>query len=136
MRRELEDRLFTRFTSMFPGGRQVDPKASLLCFGCMCGDGWFTLIWKLCEDLEEMLKRHPEPAQFQVLEVKEKWGGLRFYVTGTTQEMWDRITQAEDVDSYNTCEACGAPGKPRTERSWVLTLCDKCDKKKRPFEEE
>jgi hypothetical protein len=53
--------------------------------------------------------------------VKEKWGGLRFYVSGTT-ELLDFISEME-ARSLDICEVCGQPGKPR-KGSWIRTLCD------------
>lgn len=44
-------------------------------------------------------------------QVKEKYGSLRFYMTCATNEMSDLIYQAEE-ESENTCETCGALGKP------------------------
>lgn len=38
------------------------------------GDGWFDLVWRLCEDLEPLVARLEKETgqQFQVLQVKEK----------------------------------------------------------------
>jgi len=56
------------------------------------------------------------------VQVKEKFGGLRFYVNGATDKHWSYITFAESM-SYRTCEECGAPGKTYTD-GWHTTLCD------------
>jgi hypothetical protein len=55
-------------------------------------------------------------------QVKEKFGGLRFYVNGATDKHWNFISVAENM-SYRTCEECGAPGKTYTD-GWHRTLCD------------
>lgn len=55
-------------------------------------------------------------------QVKEKFGGLRFYVTGATDKHYQYISFAESI-SYHTCEECGAPGKTYTD-GWYTTLCD------------
>ena len=55
-------------------------------------------------------------------QVKEKFGGLRFYVNGATDKHWNYISVAENF-SYRTCEDCGAPGKTYTD-GWHRTLCD------------
>lgn len=55
-------------------------------------------------------------------QVKEKFGGLRFYVNGATDKHWNFISVAENM-SYRTCEMCGAPGKTYT-NGWHTTLCD------------
>jgi RNA polymerase-binding transcription factor DksA len=59
-------------------------------------------------------------------QVKEKFGGLRFYIGGAEKEIHDRITKAE-AESYHVCEVCGEPGKLR-QTGWVLTLCAPCYK--------
>jgi len=55
-------------------------------------------------------------------QVKEKFGGLRFYVNGATDKHWNYISVAENF-SYRTCEECGSPGKTYTD-GWHRTLCD------------
>jgi len=55
-------------------------------------------------------------------QVKEKFGGLRFYVQGATEKHWAYITFAESM-SYSTCEECGAPGETYTD-GWHRTLCE------------
>ena len=55
-------------------------------------------------------------------QVKEKFGGLRFYVQAATDKHYQYITFAESM-SYRTCEECGNPGKTYTD-GWHMTLCD------------
>ena len=56
------------------------------------------------------------------VQVKEKFGGLRFYVQAATDKHYNYISFAESM-SYRTCEMCGAPGKTYTD-GWHTTLCD------------
>lgn len=56
------------------------------------------------------------------VQVKEKFGGLRFYVHAATNKHYNYISFAESM-SYRTCEECGAPGKTYTD-GWHKTLCD------------
>lgn len=56
------------------------------------------------------------------IQVKEKFGGLRFYTGGATKEHYNYMTFAESM-SYRTCEMCGAPGKRYTD-GWHMTLCE------------
>ncbi len=67
--------------------------------------------------LDEEIAKVPVASQ-----VKEKFGGLRFYVNGATDKHWNYINFAESM-SYHTCEECGAPGKRYTD-GWHQTLCD------------
>lgn len=55
-------------------------------------------------------------------QVKEKFGGLRFYVDRAIQKHYGYIDFAENL-SYRTCEECGAPGKLYTD-GWHTTLCE------------
>jgi len=82
------------------------------------GPGWSKLIDKLYDKISLDVK---------VVQVKEKFGGLRFYVYNATEDEVDFISFVEE-ESYTVCERCGQPGKLRTDRNWVLTLCDECDK--------
>jgi hypothetical protein len=56
------------------------------------------------------------------VQVKEKFGWLRFYVQAATDKHYQYISFAESM-SYRTCEDCGAPGKTYTD-GWHTTLCD------------
>jgi hypothetical protein len=91
-------------------------------------DGWFDILWRLCEDLEPLVAEFELAGgpKFEVLQVKEKFGGLRFYVNCRGHEaISQRIGIAAD-ESFRTCEVCGQPGTPR-EGGWIKTLCDKHD---------
>jgi len=95
-----------------------------MAFGFECGDGWFELIYNLSKDIVAM-DDHVQAAQ-----VKEKFGGLRFYINGTRRpEVFDRINEAEQA-SYSVCELCGKPGKPYSD-GWIQTLCPDCRRKKK-----
>ena len=80
------------------------------------GPGWKDIITSLYEDLIKL------GWDRKVYQVKEKFGGLRFYIGEGTTEIFDRIALAEEA-SLETCEECGKPGTRRYE-GWVKTLCD------------
>lgn len=80
-------------------------------------NGWFDLIKGLIEDLITL------GWDKQTCQVKEKFGGLRFYINGGTDEIFNRIIEAERK-SYEICEETGKPGKLRTDLGWHRTLCD------------
>ena len=81
------------------------------------GLGWFPLIKDLITDLIELGWNK------EVCQVKEKFGGLRFYINEGTSDVHKRISQAE-IESMSTCEVTGKPGKLRTDIGWYRTLCD------------
>lgn len=82
------------------------------------GPGWAPLLRELITDLFSM------GWDGVVLQVKEKFGGLRFYIGSSSVEVFDRIQRAEN-DSFRICEDCGAEGRPRN-TGWIRTLCDAC----------
>ena len=72
---------------------------------------------------ESKAKMEEEAAKVSVaVQVKEQFGGLRFYVNRATDKHWNFISFAESM-SYRTCEECGAVGKTYTD-GWYTTLCD------------
>jgi len=81
------------------------------------GPGWKKLIIDLCQ----LCIKH----DVTVLDVKEKYGQLRFYVGWAPDELHNAIEAAEK-ESLTICEACGARGKLRNSHGWLLTLCGKC----------
>lgn len=82
--------------------------------------GWSGIIKTLIPDLFAL------GWDGEVDQVKEKFGGLRFYIGSGSNEIFDRIAQAEN-DSNRTCEVCGAPGVSRR-GGWIRTLCDEHNK--------
>lgn len=128
MTKENSKKLFDRFEFFHP---ELPPTKNLMCFGFECDDGWFDLIWKLCENIEIEIKTITIPnndkyVSFKVIQVKEKFGGLRFYTNWGNEQIHKFIDKAEN-ESYDICEVCGKPGRVR-EDSWVKTLCDECSK--------
>jgi hypothetical protein len=123
MQKELEAKLIERFPTYFED-MYGDPTKTCMAFGCECGAGWFDLIFRLCEDIEKT-----NPKNFKVEQVKEKFGGLRFYYSGGSQQVNDLVNKAE-CDSYNICENCGTRENVTSEGSWILTLCKTCREKR------
>jgi len=68
---------------------------------------------------EKYKSSHPRAAQ-----VKEKFGGLRFYMTSKNDEIHALVREAEQL-SYEFCEECGKPGQTDN-KGWIRTLCEKC----------
>jgi len=82
-----------------------------------CDEGWYQLIKDLITDLIELGWNK------EICQVKEKFGGLRFYINEGSDEIHARISKAEDL-SYETCEITGKPGILRQDIGWWTTLCD------------
>jgi hypothetical protein len=72
-------------------------------------DGWIPIVDRLDKALAEI---NPD---YEIHQVKEKFGGLRFY-TGAITEEGDRLVAAAEEESYRTCEICGKQdGSVKTE---------------------
>lgn len=78
--------------------------------------GWEKLANNLFEELERL------GWDKVLIQYKEKFAGLRFYIGGGTDEIFNAIDAAEAA-SLRTCEVCGEPGG-LTYDGWYRTLCN------------
>ena len=94
--------------------------------GFACGEGWWPILEKLCSNIQSHLDWKNKTAevvpQVTVAQIKEKFGGLRFYYDGGDEHINGMVRMAE-AWADASCEECGAPGKKR-EGGWIKTLCD------------
>jgi hypothetical protein len=87
-------------------------------FGIECGPGWEKLYGPLIDWCQA--------AGVEIHQIKEKFGGLRFYVDyDISNEASDQISCIEQ-ESFKVCEQCGEPGKPAPRPYWIKTLCEEC----------
>jgi len=111
-----------------------------IAYGFECDDGWYNLIDELCTKITELDKEKVVKA----VQIKEKLGGLRFYIHGSfiidflgqaSLEMKDDSKEQPPKDvhdlihayqdrSYSICEVCGKPGQIcMTQSHWYKTVC-------------
>lgn len=85
------------------------------------GNGWLRIVSDLDHDLAAL-----DP-DYTVSQVKEKFGGLRYYIGPAHEDIFDamhaRISLAERQAAV-TCETCGATGESRNSSGWLVTMCD------------
>ena len=93
-------------------------------YGCIAPDGW----QKIVEETDAMLL-HMDHG-YQILQVKEKFGTLRYYF-GTNHasdtmeyKIMHAIERAAEYRSSLNCQICGTSGETRWNLPWVQTLCD------------
>lgn len=82
--------------------------------------GWQPLLQNLLDKISEL------DVDIGVLQIKEKFGSLRFYFRGEGKDydkVHDLVGQAE-VTSSETCVVCGEPGTMRHD-GWISPYCDK-----------
>jgi hypothetical protein len=117
MQEQLDALLCTRYPAIFTTGGS----AGQHLFGFECGDGWFTLIDGACE----LIQRHIETDGVQplrALQVKQKFGGLRFYYRYGSDYAAAVVDLTESL-SPHVCEVCGAVGKTVVLFGWMQTRC-------------
>src|ERR1700722_4469921 len=87
MRKELQQRLVERWPAWFNTGGDI--RHTAMARGFEHDDGWFDILWRLCEDLEPLVAEFEQEtgSQFEVLQVKEKFGGLRFRGNRVTEDV-------------------------------------------------
>lgn len=80
------------------------------------GTGWMPLVNRVFDALIDY--GHP----VKIIQVKEKFGGLRVYTDHFHEEIETVIIQVGN-ESFSICEECGAVGKLRG-TTWYRTLCE------------
>lgn len=116
------DMMHTKYPKMF-----AEPYG-----GFAIGPGWWKIIEVLCANIQsridwqnmqkEKFNRGNGCPQVVVRQIKEKFGGLRFYYDGGDDYIHGLVSGAE-AWAESACEECGAPGHLRV-GGWVKTLCD------------
>ena len=128
MKAELEQQLNKDFPHVFY--REANGRDPFSIFYFEVGDGSEPLIRKTAEKLEPLFVKQiaedPEGFKFgyyRTSQIKEKYGILRWYLSGGTDEMYEIVSKAEH-ESSEVCEQCGAPGKFRGfGTGWFYTAC-------------
>ena len=99
-------------------------KESFELFGVECDKGWYDIIKPLFDYIEEYNKENPDN-EIKVLQVKEKFGELRFYVSHGDETLYKMIDKAEN-ESLKTCEHCGSKDNVIHTDRWIWTVCKNC----------
>ena len=135
MKAELQEKLYADYPEIFKQ-KDLDMMQTAMCWGIQCGDGWYTLIDELCANIknhvENFNRNKPEEDHMvcQATQVKEKFGGLCFYIYGGDEYIDGMISFAESM-SYHICAECSAPSeKQENNRGWIYTLCKECKENK------
>jgi hypothetical protein len=135
MKPELDNMLCQKYPKIF-ANRHGDPKETLMCWGFECGDGWYYLLDHLClniqhyvdsnnRNFEKGYTQYKQVTQVVAVQVKEKFGSLRFYVDGGDDYTRGMISLAESL-SATMCEGCGIPSKVKNNDGWMSNICPVC----------
>lgn len=89
------------------------------------GQGWYGIIVRLDQAIAKI---QPD---YAVLQVKEKFGGLRYYCTRDGDDKVAALIRAAEEEASSTCESCGHVGDDVTTEGpgWITTRCPSCRSK-------
>lgn len=82
----------------------------------------------MCDEITAVLKRYNFLNDYRIIEIKEKYGSLRWYDNGAPEGAFEEIGKIihkyENI-SERTCIRCG---KPATKMSlgWISPYCNEC----------
>ena len=141
MKKELQDKLYEKYPKLYIQ-RHAGMQQSAMCWGFSCGSGWYNIIDNLSATIQNRVdylngegqhkyRELPEDhvkVVCEAVQVKEKFGGLCFYIYGDDDEFINGAIDLAENLSYKTCEICGAPGATN-DSGWRKTRCDNCQDK-------
>jgi len=119
MNNKLEGKLIKNFPKIFVSNKNRNEPFRL--FGFECDDGWYELIYNLCEKIQKECN-DSSCDQVVAAQVKEKFGTLRFYYIGGNDIINKLVMEAEDKSKY-LCELTGNKGVLCKRGAWYKTLC-------------
>jgi hypothetical protein len=150
LKKSKQNLLYEKYPRFFVN-RDSDPSKSPMCWGIATGDGWYDLIDRAIGKIEELYQKL-DPKEISCScqsspptnnlkcwrcdgtgtikitavgeQIKEKFGGLRLYISNGTPEM-HQVLDAVEEESSRICEDCGKPGQSSTRKGgyWLATLC-------------
>jgi hypothetical protein len=133
---EKEKILCEKYPKIFKSSQHNDEPIEM--WGFECNDGWFELIDTLCNKIQSHVDWRSknlqdaselEDLQVKAEQVKEKFGGLRFYVS-RGDDIIDAFISFAETMSMKICETCGQPGQQKNVSGWIHTACDPCFEKR------
>lgn len=93
--------------------------------------GWrFVFGEQMCAEIQELLVKVDYVDKYRIMQIKEKYGSLRWYEGGIPTIIADKyyalIAKYENL-SLHTCIHCGKPAR-YISRGWISPFCKTCNK--------
>lgn len=79
---------------------------------------------QICKEIKAELKKIKYLRKYRIMQIKEKYGSLRWYDSGNNEEIQNIINKYEEISS-RTCINCGKPAK-YISRGWISPYCENC----------
>lgn len=120
MNQQLQDKIVNEFPKLFKNF--LNQKDTF-----WIPDGWFDLVYNLSKEVNEIRNATPNLNDDDciVVQIKNKFGGLRYYMNDSHPIISELIAIAEDR-SYNICTVCGFDSKFRIFTTNSYNYCDTC----------
>lgn len=141
MKEHLEQKLYNIAPILYQQ-HTLNMQQTCMCWGFETPDTWFNLLYELSSKLENLNKKlQKDNISIQAIQVKEKFGSLRFYydiinnsnndninISELSKQVQDLIDFAEKK-SWDICCFCGKPATTTT-AGWINRVCDNCVKER------
>lgn len=132
MKQKLENQLLEDFSWLETRDNSYMEEKLGFCVAMECDDGWYDLIHDLCQDIQNYCNtNNVNTDNLRLLQVKEKFGLLRFYHILDKNNDAVYLDGIEDIVikyeklSGHICEICGDNGETQVYHGWLKTLCQK-----------
>lgn len=96
---------------------------------------WIPVVDDLCGAIQKYIDNSSvwdkekldwvHPPQATCVQMKEKFGGLRFYIDGGDDHIEGMISMAEHI-CYNMCQYCGTKENLGVTGGWITVCCSTC----------
>lgn len=124
MRQDLQEILYTEFPKIFRE-RHLPCTKTAMCWGIECPDTWFRIIHTLCWTIQRIIDSDNTIPQVEAVQVKEKFGTLRFYYRGGNAKIRELIHTAKNLNE-TICAECGSKEDVKPTKGWITYLCKNC----------
>ncbi len=95
-------------------------------------EGWKKAFGEqMCEEIQQLLVETNFVDKYIIVQVKEKYGSLRWYTNGidlSIADRYDKIIRKYEEISERTCVDCGKPAEYLS-TGWICPYCAECAKK-------
>lgn len=122
---DLENKLVEKYSEFFEYLKEYDGPIMPIQFGFECGSGWYVILDTLMSNIQHYIKYNESDMKINITQIKEKFGGLRFYYDGGNDYIDGMVSMTESL-SYRTCEFCGTTHNVGQTSGWISTICEEC----------
>ena len=140
MKEELEQQLY-KIAPILYQQHSLNMQQTCMCWGFETPDTWYNLLYKLSVELEKLNQQLKDKnIEIQAVQVKEKFGSLRFYYdiinksnnNFDTKELYKQVNELIDNAEQQSWDICCFCGKPATQTTagWISRACDNCVKER------